>query len=321
MKKIEETIKIDSKYHITTGSSYLHEFSLFNQNSFIKLHERNDNCYKFNLINTSKDICEGISNFGFASDKEINSPPIGSFGSFEFSDFIKYEIKENFIKKVLSYILDKKKYKNISITLPPDIYNLQNNCQVTSILFRNNFHIKRLEINQFINLGSYSYETSITRGNKKRIKKCLRNNFSFKKLNAEDYKSAYEVIFTNRKRRNFPITMTWEGLSEMIKTFPEKMFFFGIYNQSEMIASAICMKVSKKILYVFYWGEIGSYETYSPIAYLSYRIVEFAKENGFNILDVGTSSENSIPNHGLVTFKENIGCEACNKFYLERNLK
>lgn len=317
---LQNKIDIDDKYCIRINDKFINNFSIFNNTKFIELHaNKYDQIISFELIHISKDSCEGIFNLGIKKTKEVNSPPAGSYGSFEFTENISFQLKEIFIKKILAYIETFAK-KTIEITLCPDIYNLENNSQVQSILFRNKFFIDRIETNQYIDLKKYSYEKSISYGNRKRIKKCIKQGFYFSKLNDSQYLEAYNVIKTNRKRRNFPITMTWEGICEMINLFPEKIKFFGLMDDKIIIASAICINVINEIIYVFYWGDIDSYEKFSPIAYLSNQLFEHFKAEGFNLVDIGTSSENSIPNSGLVKFKENIGCNSCNKIYLKKIL-
>tara|TARA_Y100001968_G_C19197334_1_gene638181 strand:- start:208 stop:828 length:621 start_codon:yes stop_codon:yes gene_type:complete len=205
--------------------------------------------------------------------------------------------------------------------MPPDIYNLENNAHILSILIKNKFFISRIETNQYIDLREYSYENSISRGNKKRIQKCIRNYFKFIRLDESNYYDAYKVIQENRRRKKYSISMSWDSLLEMIGILPEKFHVFGVFDKDKLIASAICINVFKDILYVFYWGEISNYETYSPIAFLSNNLMDYAKERKFKFVDIGTSSIHSVPNYGLVTFKENVGCFCCNKIYLEKEIK
>ena len=84
-----------------------------------------------------------------------------------------------------------------------------------------------------------------------------------------------------------------------------------------MIASAFCIKITDKILCLFYWGEIDGYEKISPIPFLSHNLISFCRENNFEILDLGTSSKNSLANVGLINFKQSIGATSCSKFKLK----
>ncbi|GHT22569.1 hypothetical protein AGMMS4957_12930 [Bacteroidia bacterium] len=42
--------------------------------------------------------------------------------------------------------------------------------------------------------------------------------------------------------------------------------------------------------------------------FLSYKVFEYYKGAGINIVDIGTSTEEGIPNFGLCEFKESIRC-------------
>ena len=43
--------------------------------------------------------------------------------------------------------------------------------------------------------------------------------------------------------------------------------------------------------------------------FLAYKVFKFYKHKKFNFVDIGPSTENSIPNNGLSDFKESIGCD------------
>ena len=82
------------------------------------------------------------------------------------------------------------------------------------------------------------------------------------------------------------------ALEKMIELFTKMVF--GAVRSGNLIASAICINVTQSTLYVFYWGDVPGYETLSPIALLSNQIIEYGKRNSYKIIDIGTSSENSI---------------------------
>ena len=106
----------------------------------------------------------------------------------------------------------------------------------------------------------------------------------------------------------------------MLNKFPKKFLVFGLFKDQEMIASAICIKIQTNILYVFYWGERLKYKSLSPVAFLSHEIINYCISNKISILDLGTSSYNSLPNYGLINFKKGIGSFSCNKLKLINNL-
>jgi lipid II:glycine glycyltransferase (peptidoglycan interpeptide bridge formation enzyme) len=49
-------------------------------------------------------------------------------------------------------------------------------------------------------------------------------------------------------------------------------------------------------------------------------VYNFAQKQGFRILDLGISSENSLPNYGLIRFKENLGSYSALKLSFEKQI-
>ena len=319
---IIQDIKIDDNFYITVSNlnnknlTNSNSFSIFNQKDFLKLHG-DLNISVFHLYKFNKNECLGVVNFLNDGDS-FHSPCKGSYGGFEFKDGINYETKYKFIECTINFIR-LKKIKNINIKVAPQIYNISESSEINSILHNLGFEIKYSELNQYIDVNNYSIDKSVNYGNRKRIKNCSSLNYKFAELNNEQYFSAFQVIENNRKRRGYPLTMNWSGISDMVKVFNKKIIFFGLIQDEKIIASAICINVLKDILYVFYWGETGGHENLSPIAYLSNKLVDYAKSKDFHILDIGISSVSSKVNSGLFKFKQNIGCDACNKFLYKKS--
>lgn len=315
-------IEINQKYFIELEERNYKNYSIFNSNDFINLHLTNDIInYPFHLKKKNINESLGIFNLTEFKNKHFKSPIAGSFGAIEFSVELPIDIKINFIEKILDFVAEELKAKIIEVVLSPDIYNLENNSFSLNTFFNNKFIIDRIETNQFIDLRKYNLEEDVSYGNRKRIRKSINKGFEFTKLDKIDYFKAFKVIEDNRKRRGFPLTMNWQKLNEMIRVFNDKIYFLALKDNKEIIASAICINVVPNLLYVFFWGEIGGYEKFSPIALLSKKIIDFCIVNKYKILDVGTSSERSNPNIGLFKFKKNIGCKSCNKFYLKKILE
>ena len=310
-------IKLTENYSICFEIINSDKFSIFSSKRFLDLHKNKfANVFSFSLLDKKK-ICVGLISFGENNEKNLFSPVNGSYGGFEFDNNVTLEIKELFIKYVIN-LLDSKENRKIEITLAPEIYNLEQNTDNISILHRLNFKINKVEINQYINLFNYNFSSSVSYGNKKRINKCIKRGIEFKSIDPSNFFDAFNIIKINRERKKYPLTMNWDSLNMMIKTFPDKFHIFGLIDNGKMIASSICINVINDILYVFYWGEIGGYEKESPIAFLSQNLINYASKKNFRILDIGTSSDNSVPNIGLHKFKQNIGCSGCKKYYLKR---
>ena len=310
--------KLDEKFSLTTydNQNTQYNYKIFNDPKFLKLHTHNyKKVFEYFLLDNKSKVYKGNVTFAIKKDNKVVSPIKGSFGGFDFSNEINFETKLKFIKSVL-HNLYKQKPNSIEIILPPEIYNLENNSHQLSILHNEDFHIHNIEINQYILLEAYKNLNSIKSGNRNNVIKCSKKGFNLKRLKSKEYENAYKIILENMNRRNYKISMTWESLSSMMSTFPSNFINFGLFDKEVMIAASICIKISEDILYLFYWGENKNYSGLSLKSYISNKISEFCIENNFKIFDLGTSSNLSTPNIGLINYKKSIGGYSCNKFKL-----
>ena len=51
--------------------------------------------------------------------------------------------------------------------------------------------------------------------------------------------------------------------------------------------------------------------------FLSYKVLEYYKNTNIKYVDIGPSTEDSLPNYGLCEFKESIGCFIMPKFTMK----
>ena len=50
---------------------------------------------------------------------------------------------------------------------------------------------------------------------------------------------------------------------------------------------------------------------------LAYRLFEYYSKLDIDIIDIGPSSIDGVPDYGLLEFKESIGCSVCSKYWLK----
>ena len=50
---------------------------------------------------------------------------------------------------------------------------------------------------------------------------------------------------------------------------------------------------------------------------LAYRLFEYYSKRDIDIIDIGPSSIDGVPDYGLLEFKESIGCSVCSKYWLK----
>ena len=162
-----------------------------------------------------------------------------------------------------------------------------------------------------------NYLNNIHRNARKNYNNAVKNNLYFEKT--EDIKTVYNIIKCNREFKGYPL---WMSLDDVINTSKiiKSDYFLVSSTSNEALASAVVHHIKENIVRVVYWGNTPEGESYRPINFLSYNLFKYYKAMGIKIVDIGTSTLNSIPNSGLCDFKESIGCNASPKLSFRKDL-
>jgi hypothetical protein len=294
-------------YHIFGSAA----FSNINQDKCESLHYLlfKDSKYRLGLV-------AGILN------NTLFSPFSAPFGGFS---FLQEDIRINSIDEALSLLLEwagLRQVHSVKLTLPPLVYHESFLSKQFNSLYRAGFEIKKTDLNYVYHLDNFSadYPASIWYNARKNLKIGLSNNFSFRLCNTTDEKyAAYNVIRQNRETKGFPLRMTWEQVQLSAAVIPAD-FFLSENNEGAAVAAAVVFHVAKGIVQVIYWGDLPDYAHLKTMNFLSYRIFEYYHHLNLKMIDIGPSTENSIPNYGLCEFKESIGCSISCKFSFSKNL-
>lgn len=239
------------------------------------------------------------------------SPFSAPFGGFV---YLSDDVRIGMIDEAITLLLEwakKIKLEFVKITVPPTIYNEKFISKQVNCLYRTGFSIENIDLNYSFSLGKFNdeYPANIWRNARKNLKIALKNDLSFIKCETlENKKLAYEVIRQNREAREFPLRMSWEQVRSTTELIPAD-FFLVKDEMQKAIAAAVVFRVSKDICQVVYWGDLPETSHLKTMNYLSFKVFEFYANEGLQIVDIGPSTEDSIPNAGLCEFKESIGCD------------
>ncbi|MGV9003548.1 hypothetical protein [Flavobacterium sp.] len=291
---------------------------LFNSALFSDLNK--DKCEKvFYLLFKDSKIRFGIT-VGLR-DNKLFSPFSASYGGFEplFSDTKLSQIDDALTS--LSNWAKEKCFDGIKIIIPPFFFNEDFSAKMVNCFYRADFQVKNKELNyhfQSKNLND-DYFQLIWYNAKKNLKKSLTKSLNFSKLPNEEGKVAYDIIAQNRRERGFPLRLTFEQLQETGKIIP--IDYFIVEEGTNKIGAAIVFHLSSNVVRIVYWGDLPEYSELKTMNFLSYSVFKHYKEIGIPIIDIGHSTEDSVPNHGLCEFKESIGCSIglLYEFYKELN--
>lgn len=208
--------------------------------------------------------------------------------------------------------------KSIEIALPPTCYGESVVSKQLSSLSRAGY-IKWFDLNCYFPTSSFlDYVGVIHRNARKNLMNGMKNDFIFKHIPSTDLegvKAAYEVIRLNREEHGYNLRMSLGDVMSTINVVPADFFLLS-YNGVD-VASAMVYRLAPKICQVIYWGNIGAYSNLRPMNVLAYRLFEYYSKLDIDIIDIGPSSIDGVPDYGLLEFKESIGCSVCSKYWLK----
>ena len=281
-------------------------FSRFETSDFVELNKHKvseikyflfrNNKVRFALVGGNQD---GVLKFPFSASYSIlsvlsNSNPISYY----------YESLQSLIDYAKSNGI-----KQIVFNTPPMSYDVSHITKMNNALLGVGFAISSCDINFEFNLIHYdesSYRNNMHYNARKNYQTACNANLFFEKSN--DFELAYDIIRINRQERGFPLRMTLEEVKKTSEIIPTDLFVVKT-SEGTAIASAIVHHLKEKIVRVVYWGNTEAGYKLRPVNFLSYNLFKYYANSGdVDIIDIGTSTVDGIPNFGLCDFKESIGC-------------
>lgn len=287
-------------------------------NSVVKSTTHLFNSALFNNLNKEK--CEAVFYLLFKDSKirfgivvglrnnQLFSPFSASYGGFEplFEDTKLFQIDAALAS--FSNWAAAKSFSGIKIIMPPFFFNEDFSAKMVNCFYRAGFEVKNKELNYHFQTQKMNddYSKLIWYNAKKNLKKSLSKSLNFLKIQDQDGELAYDIIAQNRRERGFPLRLTFEQLQETGKIIP--IDYFIVEDGTNKIGAAIVFHLSSNVVRVVYWGDLPEYSELKTMNFLSYSVFKYYKEIGIPIIDIGHSTEDSVPNNGLCEFKESIGC-------------
>ena len=247
------------------------------------------------------------------ADGTLRSPFSAPFGGFHFRNELVYvnEI-DSYVTSLKSYITAKG-LNGLDIILPPDLYHQTFNAKITNALIRNGFDQEIPEVTSWIDLNRFN-GTFTQKNSREYYRQAVRNGLIFESVTDLNGKyDIYNLIRENRARFGRPIYMSFDDIIQTGLLWP--VDFFNVHSQEGQIyAGAILYRNHPKICYTVYWGDNEAGRPKRAMDFLSYNLFSFYKKNDFIYIDMGISTENGIPNEGLLRFKETHEAESSLRF-------
>jgi len=300
------------------GYSFNFDNYLFNKIKHINsqgIDERAD----YFIINNIKKRIEGKIHF-LIKDNHAYSPYKSLFGSFEFSPRIHPNLLLEFWTFIEHDLKERGIYK-IHITNYAECYSERKVEIILKTMEKSGFAIALKAVNHHINIDEAPLETRMHPMEVRRLNKCKRNGYTFQEEAKENADEIYDYLRGCRKEQNLELSITKNRFLDYIDQFPQNYPFFSVRNGDVLLAATITIKVHRQILYSFLPGSLRRHKHFSPTVMLNAGLYEYCKNNHFEMLDLGISTEKDGKDQSsLIAFKENIGGEKSYKYFFEKEL-
>ena len=143
----------------------------------------------------------------------------------------------------------------------------------------------------------------------RRIRKCKKAGYELEEVQDENQLVAtYQFIAGCREEQGLVINISLDKFIRSFRLLPAHYQAFRIIDPyGEIIAATVVVKVTDQIVYNYLPASLRKFQTFSPMAFLLFRVALHYQREGSDILDLGLSSINGVSQDSLATFKERMG--------------
>lgn len=290
---------------------------------FLNYHPRDrfiDHSLMFMKGNTIMAVIPACLNGG-EKNKKLVSHSGSTFGGIILgSQFKKITDIENLFGEMDLYFSENN-FMEIILKMTSRIYAKNPTEILDYFLFINGFTTS-YEVGYYINFENYADETEKNFNVSKRqhYKYSLKNSFSFFELTDEgQITDFYQVLCDNYlKFDKKPVHTLKELLDLKYNRLKNRIRFYGISHENELIAGSMVFTFEKKVFHTQYLACRQDKKSLHVNEFLYKNLIDTARVDGFQMISFGTATLESgkVLNKSLAQFKEGFGtCEYVNRTY------
>ena len=280
-----------------------HPLHVFNSVDFTQLNR--DKCTSVQYLCFSENKARIGLSMG-ERDGLFRSPFSAPFGGFDANQPDRIEYYEEAVNLLKGHLAAAG--KPLKIVLPPTVYGSYT-AKMYNAFVRGGAQLLFSELNYAYELDRFAdYESYLDRSARKNFHNARQYPFEFLELGRtpENIARAYEVIRANRESKGYALQMSLESVLQTAGVVFAEFFVMSLDGAD--VAAAMVYPVTEGINQVIYWGDAPGYTDCRAMNYFTFKVFEHYYKKGLKVLDIGPSSVEGIPNYGLCSFKENLGC-------------
>lgn len=307
-------------YEGNVPSAYRYNFEqyLFNREEY-RLLQSESGWTSFYVLNERDLLIEAHIHF-YVRDGRAQSIIQSPFGGIEWSDRIDNKTLFSFIEFICDE-LKEKGVKKIVVVNPPQAYQNDKQALIETFLINLGFSVSTAEVGSVIAVSTLPFSKLLHPRKSKKLKQTLNYNFEFRILDASSVEDVYRFIESQRKEKNYLLSITLDHLTASGKRLDNSYKFFGVFHQGKLVGASVAVHVLPTILYHFISDHVRKIEEARPALFLMKGLYDYCAKSGITLLDLGTSAKESKPNFKLIKFKTEMGGQITHKFTFTKILR
>jgi len=136
----------------------------------------------------------------------------------------------------------------------------------------------------------------------------------------ESLDEVHQFIAKCRRKQGLTINIHIETLRKSLESFPESYHIFTARLYEKLIAAVVTVVVDEKVVYYFLPATDYQFKSLSPMVHLISYIFTYYQQQEYKLIDFGISSQNGVPQDGLIQFKERMGGIKSSRFTFQKEL-
>jgi hypothetical protein len=287
------------------------QYNLFYDNKFLCYHDEfgksfNWHHLKFRDLRNNKVLA--IIN-GTINEKEGVKTFVScdgvSFGGFLWKTKANVVDYLHVIKSFKKYLKDNG-FGRCIIRAFPFLYYRNANEENEYALTQEGFEVTKNSITNIIDLSTFDFK-KISETKKRVIRRSqskIRIEILESPLDKEMFANFYSVLLNDREQKDVKPTHSMDELIYLKHKFGKEIILFSATIDEKIIGICVLFQVNPDIILNFYLASDNDYNDEGVSDLILYKSIEWSKNNGYKLYDIGTSDVNNKLSEGLFSFKK-----------------
>ncbi|MCS6974514.1 MAG: GNAT family N-acetyltransferase [Cyclobacteriaceae bacterium] len=272
----------------------------------------------FFIVHTKRKCTCGEVHF-HSDDVKAISRLYAPFGSFLFDENLPAEVLSDFIGYCEGELI-RRDIREVELIHAPLLYFPRQYDLLHPLLVQRGYALVHAEVSALLSVKKDDFELGLHTWEARKLRQARTAGLTARELPLQELMKIYDFILRCRQHKGYYLSMGRDEVNQLGLSFPDRTHLFAVYDNNEIAAAALCLRVTNDVLYAFYYDHHEAYDSVSPVVLLMKFIYNWCRTNDFRFIDLGTSSINGELNFSLLAFKRHLGAQLSPRYTFRKSL-